>query len=72
MHENEKKTVFKTGDFFVKIIPPPPPPPPPHTLYKKRKVIDFAPINISLMAHKLPSTNLEPFLRRIKSPLIRS
>ena len=33
--------------------------------------LDFAPINKSLMANKLPSTNLERFLRRIKSRLIR-
>ena len=38
----------------------------------KYKVIDFAPINKSIKANKIPSTNLEQFLRRIiKSPLTR-
>ena len=35
----------------------------------KYKVIDFAPINKSIMLYKLPWTNLERFLRRIKSRL---
>ena len=35
------------------------------------KRIDFAPCNKSIMANKLPSTNMERFLRRIKSPLTR-
>ena len=34
-------------------------------------MIDFAPSNKSNMANKLPSTNLERFLRRTKSPLTR-
>ena len=33
------------------------------------KVINFAPINNSIMANKLPSTKMEQFLRRIKSSL---
>ena len=42
----------------------------PHTPYKyKRK--NFAPFNKSIMANKLRSTNLEWFIRRIKSPLTR-
>ena len=39
-----------------------------HIKYKK---IDFAPIIVSIMAYKLSRTNLERFLRRIKSPLTR-
>ena len=35
----------------------------------KYKVIDVAPINKSVLAYKLPWTNLERFLRRIKSRL---
>ena len=35
-----------------------------HIKYKK---IDFVPCNKSIMAHKLRSTNLERFIRRIKS-----
>ena len=46
----------------MKIIPPPTR----HVNYKK---IDFAPFNESTMANELPSTSLEQFLRRIKSPL---
>ena len=42
----------------------------PHTPYKyKRK--NFAPFNKTIMANKLRSTNLEWFIRRIKSPLTR-
>ena len=41
----------------------------PPTRHIKYKVIDFAPINKSIMAYKLPWTNLERFLRRIKSRL---
>ena len=33
------------------------------------KVINFAPINNSIMANILPSTKMEQFLRRIKSSL---
>ena len=43
-------------------------PPTRHIKYKK---IDFAPIIISIMANKHSRTNLERFLRRIKSPLTR-
>ena len=39
-----------------------------HIKYKKR---DFVPCNKSIMANKLRSTNLERFIRRIKSPLTR-
>ena len=42
----------------------------PHTPYKY-KWKDFAPRNNSIMANKLLSTNLERFIRRIKSPLTR-
>ena len=38
----------------------------PPTRHIKYKVIDFAPINKSIKAYKLPWTNLERFLRRIK------
>ena len=48
---------------FVKIIP--------LTPYKKNKKIDFAASNKSIMANKLPSTNLEQFLRRIEFLLTR-
>ena len=37
----------------------------------KYKKTDFVPCNKSIMAHKLRSTNLERFIRRIKSPLKR-
>ena len=37
----------------------------------KYEVIDFAPGNKSIMANKLPLTNLETFLGRIKPPLTR-
>ena len=37
----------------------------------KYKVIDFDPSNKSIMAKKLPSSILEWFVRRIKSPLTR-
>ena len=39
-----------------------------HIKYKK---IDFVPGNNSIMVNKLRSTNLEQFIRRIKSPLTR-
>ena len=42
----------------------------PHTPYKY-KIKNFAPCNKSIMANKLRSTNLEWFIRRIKSPLTR-
>ena len=43
----------------------------PLTRHIKYKTIDFTPCNKSIMASKLHSTNLERFLRRIKSPLTR-
>ena len=49
----------------MKITPPP-------TRHIKYKRIDLAPSNKSIMANKLlPTTNLERFLRRFKSPLTR-
>ena len=39
-----------------------------HIKYKKR---DFVPCTKSIMANKFRSTNLERFIRRIKSPLTR-
>ena len=41
------------------------------TRHVKHKRKDFAPCNKSTMAKKFLSTNLERFLRRIKSPLTR-
>ena len=41
----------------------------PSTRHIQYKGIDFVPSNKSIMANKLRSTNLERFLRRIKSPL---
>ena len=43
----------------------------PLTRHVKYKKIDFAPCNKSIMANKFRSTNLERFIRRIKSPLTR-
>ena len=43
----------------------------PPTNHIKYQRIDFAPCNKSIMANKLLSTNLDWFLRRIKSPLTR-
>ena len=43
----------------------------PPTLHIKNKKRDFVPCNTSIMANKLRSTNLERFIRRIKSPLTR-
>ena len=43
-------------------------PPTRHIKYKKRY---FVPCNKSIMANTLRSTNLERFIRRIKSPLTR-
>ena len=57
------KTFFLKFDFFYENHPP--------TRHIKYKKIDFAPINISIMAYKLSWTNLERFLRRIKSPRTR-
>ena len=39
------------------------------TRHIKYKVIDFAPVNKSIMAYKLPWTKLERFLERTKSRL---
>ena len=44
---------------------------PPFVRHIKYKRVDFVPCNKSIMANKLRSTNLERFLRRIKSPLTR-
>ena len=41
------------------------------TRHIKYKMRDFVPFNKSIMANKLRSTNLERFIRRIKSPLTR-
>ena len=54
---------FKFNFFKNENLPP--------TRHVKYKTIDFAPCNKSIMAKKLLSTNLERFLRRIKSPLTR-
>ena len=43
---------------------------PPTRLIKYKKK-DFVPCNKSIIANKLRSTNLERFIRRIKSPLTR-
>ena len=43
-------------------------PPTRHIKYKKG---DFVPCNTSIITNKLRSTNLERFIRRIKSPLTR-
>ena len=43
----------------------------PPTRHIKYKRINFDPCNKSIMANKLLRTNLERFLRRIKSPLTR-
>ena len=43
----------------------------PPTRHLKYKKIDFVPCNKSIMANELRSTNLERFIRRIKSPLTR-
>ena len=55
------KNVFllKFENVSMEIIPP--------TRQIKYKTIDFAPCKKSIMANKLRSTNLEQFLRRIKS-----
>ena len=59
----KKKIFFLDLNFFYEIITP--------TRHIKYKRIDFAHCNKSIMANKLLSTNLEQFLRRIKSPLTR-
>ena len=43
----------------------------PPTRHIKYKNIDLAPFNKSIMAKQFRSTNLERFIRRIKSPLTR-
>ena len=43
----------------------------PLTRHIKYKKIDFLPCNKSIMTNKLRSTNLERFIRQIKSPLTR-
>ena len=57
------KIFFLKIEFFYENHPP--------TRHIKYKNIDLAPCNKSIMANKLLSTNLERFLRRIKSPLTR-
>ena len=54
---------FLKIDFFKEIIQT--------TRHKKYKRIVFALCNKSIMANKLLSTNLDRFIRRIKSPLTR-
>ena len=41
------------------------------TRHYKYKVTNLAPRNMSMMPNKIPLTNLERLLRRIKSPLTR-
>ena len=41
-----------------------------HAIFKY-KMIDFAPINKSVVAYQIPWTIFERFLRRIKFPLTR-
>ena len=43
----------------------------PPTRHLKYNKIDFIPCNKSIVAKKVGSTNLERFIRRIKSPLTR-
>ena len=57
------KIFFPKFEIFHKNHPP--------TRHIKYKNIDFVPCNKSIMANKLRSTNLERFLRRIKSPHTR-
>ena len=57
-----KKKILKFENFYENHHPTP------HIKYKR---MDFAPCNKSIMANKLRSTNLERFLRPIKSPLTR-
>ena len=65
-----KKKVFRKKSFhfifltfFFKNHPP--------TRHIKYKKIEFVPCNKSIIANKLSSTNLERFIRRIKTPLTR-
>ena len=55
-----KKKVFLKFEIFKEIIPP-----------RHIKRIDFAHCNKSVMPDKILSTDLEQFLRRLKSPLTR-
>ena len=55
---------FYNVRFFVKVIP--------STRHLKCKVIDYATSNKSIMANKLPSINLEQFLRWNKTARIRT
>ena len=55
------KTFFPKFEIFKENHPP--------TRHIKYKKIDFVPCNKSIMANKLRSTNLERFIRRIKSRL---
>ena len=57
------KTFFLKFEIFYENHPP--------TRHIKYKKIDFVPLNKSIMANNLRSTNLERFIRRIKSPLTR-
>ena len=57
------KFFFLKFEFFFENHPP--------TRHIKYKGIVFAPSNKSIRANKLRSTNLERFIRRIKSPLTR-
>ena len=57
------KIVFPKFEIFCENHPP--------TRYIKYKKIDFVTCNKSIMANKLRSTNLERFIRRIKSTLTR-
>ena len=57
-----KKKMLNFEVFFIKSSP--------HTPLKVEK-INFAHCNKSIMANKLLSTNLDQFLRRIKTPLTR-
>ena len=62
VHQNKIKLEFH-GMRFCKYHQP--------TRRIKQKVANFAPSIKSIMANKLPSNNLERFLKRIKSPLTR-
>ena len=59
----QNETFFLKFEIFNEIHLP--------TRHIKYKKTDFAPCNKSIMANKLPLTNLEQFLRRINSPLTR-
>ena len=55
--KRNKKTFFFISDFLLKTRS--------STRHIKYNVIDFAPSNKPIMANKLPSTNLQQFLKRI-------